>query len=263
MEGVVRHMRLANPRADIVMVYFINPFILGELQAGRIPLTVAAHARVAAHYGVTVIPLAQKVAADIQAGAYDWKTYGGTHPAPFGNRMCADLIETACNAAWATPPLALPTSYELPEPLDAASYFHGAFLPVEAVPPGKGWSWSEPAWNDIAGTLRTDFAGRNLLHTETPGAELHGFFSGTAIGAFMLAGPDSGTIEFSLDQGPFTTLETLHRYSEHLHYPRTVMFAGDLEPGPHRFVVRLKGQGALRILHLVANQTHLPSKEPP
>lgn len=68
------------------MIYFVNESILGKLQAGRIPLTLAAHARVAERYDVTVIPLAQRVAADITAGKYDWERFGGVHPAPGGDR---------------------------------------------------------------------------------------------------------------------------------------------------------------------------------
>lgn len=262
MEGIVRALRLANPRADIVMIYFINPFILEELTAGRTPPTIAAHARVAEHYGVTVIPLAQTVTADIQADSYDWQRFGGTHPAPFGNRICADLIEQACRSAWDRTPAVEPVAHPMPDPLDPGSYYHGGFLAVDTLTLGDGWAWSEPEWETIPGNLRADYADRSLLHTSMPEAELQGSFSGTTLGAFLLAGPDSGTLEARIDDGPYRPVETHHRHSANLHYPRTLLLAEDLDPGRHRFSLRLTGQGAIRILHLVANSPPQPESRP-
>ena len=58
MEGVVRHTRLHNPRADIVIIYFVNPGMLRKWQANDIPISVRAHEQVAEHYGVPAINLA-------------------------------------------------------------------------------------------------------------------------------------------------------------------------------------------------------------
>ena len=66
-------------------------------------------------------------------------------------------------------------------------------------------------------------------------------FVGTAVGAFVTAGPDAGQLEVQIDDGDWQTIETYHRFSKGLHYPRTVMFATDLDAGEH--VVRLKIAG--------------------
>jgi hypothetical protein len=85
-------------------------------------------------------------------------------------------------------------------------------------------------------------------------------FEGTAIGLFVLAGPDAGMVEYSIDGGPFESVDLYHRFSARLHYPRTVMLAADLKPGEHRLILRvgkdrnsLSQGNAIRILDFTAN----------
>lgn len=59
------------------------------------------------------------------------------------------------------------------------------------------------------------------------------------------------------DAGSFNLL---HRFSRGLHYPRTVVFAADLEEGEHEMTMRVSektrsatGGHAVRVLHFVAN----------
>ena len=83
-------------------------------------------------------------------------------------------------------------------------------------------------------------------------------FSGRAVGAYLLAGPDAGAVHVSVDGGEERVIDLYHRYSKGLHYPRTVMFASDLEPGEHTLKLRVapspkSGGAAVRILQFVAN----------
>ena len=85
-------------------------------------------------------------------------------------------------------------------------------------------------------------------------------FEGRAVGAYVLAGPDAGVLEVSIDGGEFKPANLYHHYSRGLHYPRTVMFATDLEPGKHSVKLRLArppGDGArgtaARILEFAVN----------
>ena len=96
----------------------------------------------------------------------------------------------------------------------------------------------------IGGGFRNTFAGRKLLSATAPGAECRLEFTGRAIGAYLLAGPDAGTVEASIDGGEFKPYDLYHRYSRGLHYPRTVMFATDLENGKHTLILRTSGRKA-------------------
>ena len=103
MEGILRHARRYNPFMDIVIVYFVNPEMVEKLREGKTPIPVAAHERVAKHYDVSAIYLAKEVAERITRGSLTWEEYGGTHPAPRGNALCAEMISRLLDSAWANP----------------------------------------------------------------------------------------------------------------------------------------------------------------
>ena len=262
MEGIVRHTRLHNPKADIVLTYFVNPGMLKLLQEGKTPVPIDAHEAVARHYQCSTIHLAREVAERIQAGKLTWKVYGGTHPKPAGNRICAAMIDALMAQAWKDPLRedAKPAPYPMPEPLDPLSYFRGRFLPLEDAKLKDGWTLGVPPWKTLKGGCRARFVDATMLSTTEPGSELTLAFAGTAVGAYVLAGPDAGLVETSIDGAAFRRVDLYHRFSRGLHYPRTVVFAADLAPGKHTLVLRLsirenpdsKGDAA-RILHFVAN----------
>ncbi len=264
MEGILRQARRLNPMIDLVVVYFVNPDMLEMLRKGREPLPMAAHEEVLKHYGVSTIHLAREVAQRIDAGTLTWKEFGGTHPKPPGNAICAEMISKLLSAKWKNPlpPDARRRAHPVPgKPLDANSYFDGRFVSPAKAGPAEGWTWHVPDWKAIPGGLRKDFQGLKLLCADQPGRETTLKFEGRAVGAYVLAGPDAGIAEASLDGGPFRNVDLYHPYSRGLHYPRTVMFEADLEPGPHTLRLRVgaeknpKSRGhAIRILQFAVNQ---------
>lgn len=259
MEGIVRQVRRHNPMADIVITYFVNPGMLAQLQAGKKPLPMAAHAAVAEHYQVSTIHLAQEVADRIAADKLTWKQFGGTHPAPAGNRICADLIDELLDRAWKGKLAedAQQQPHPLPNLLDPGSYVRGQFIPPKTAR-ADGWNLHVPPWEELPGGKRKRFLGKDLLCGTRPGQTLTLQFEGSAVGAYVLAGPDAGTVEVRVDEGEFRPVDLYHRFSKGLHYPRTVMFAVDLEPGKHTLELRISkqtasGGHAVRILQFVAN----------
>ena len=79
---------------------------------------------------------------------------------------------------------------------------------------------------------------RPLLHASFPAAPLNFEFSGTAIGAFVLAGPDAGSIRYVIDGKKRGKVDLYHpKYSKRLHYPRRVIFAITY-PGPHQIIIQ-------------------------
>ena len=261
MEGIVRRTRLHNPNADIVMTFFVNPGMLKLWQDGKTPIPAEAHARVAEHYGVTVNDLGKELAGQVNADKFSWKAFGGTHPGPAGNRLCANMIARLMDINWKGKPAAdRATPYPMPEPLDTRSYYRGRLLDPGGVKLSDGVEHKVPDWKALKGGFRKRFAGRELVCLGAPGAELTLSFNGTAIGAYVLAGPDAGVVDVSVDGKPAGSVNLLHRFSRGLHYPRTVMFAADLEDGEHEMTMRVsektssatKGH-AVRVLHFVAN----------
>ncbi len=273
MEGIVGQIKEHNPNADIVIVYFVNPGMLKLISEGKTPTSIAAHEKVAKHYILSVIHLAKEVADRIKAKTFTWKQYGGTHPAKAGNAVCAGMIESLFDRAWAKPLAADAKPQRKPWPtvtndtdevspwlLDAHSYVRGRFVDPAKAKIDAHWDWSIPNWKKIPGGFRSRFAKDKVLHAVQPGAALSVPFEGTAIGAYVLAGPDAGVVEVSIDGGEYKAVNLYHRFSRGLHYPRTVMFAAELKSGKHQMVLRIakssdarsKGH-AVRILQFVAN----------
>jgi hypothetical protein len=122
-----------------------------------------------------------------------------------------------------------------------------------------------PDWSQIGGNCRQRFAQDRLLCGDQPGAELTLSFEGTAIGAYILAGPDAGTVNVSIDGHPGKTVNLFHEFSRQLHYPRTVLFDADLKPGRHTLRLRISEEKdarsaghALRVLYFVQNAVSHP-----
>jgi hypothetical protein len=263
MEGIVRHLRQHNPCADIVITYFVNPGMVELYQQGKTPLSISSHATVADYYGVSTINLAREVTQQIAAGDLTWQKFGGTHPAPHGNAICAGMIDQLLSTAWSEP---LPadakkTPHHMPDRmLDARSYCRGRFVDLQLARADDHWKLRVPDWKALPGTCRRRFENETLLCGDRPGAELTLPFSGTAIGAYVLAGPDAGTVTASIDGGEPKTVDLYHHFSRNLHYPRTVMFDADLEEGEHTLRLRIaesknvdsRGH-AVRILKFAAN----------
>ena len=146
------------------------------------------------------------------------------------------------------------------ELLDTNSYVRGRLLPLDAANSLRGWTIQTPAWENLKGASRSRFSKSLLLCAEQPGDELSLAFEGTAVGAYVLAGPDAGIVETSIDGGPYHETNLFHRFSKGLHYPRTVMFDADLVPGAHTLHVRIAASKspdsvghAVRVLNFVAN----------
>ena len=77
-----------------------------------------------------------------------------------------------------------------------------------------------------------------MLVATAPGASLSFAFRGSTIGILGPAGPDAGQIEFSIDQGPYQTVDLFTRWSRGLHLPWSHVLASELEDREH--VLRLR-----------------------
>jgi hypothetical protein len=260
LEGIIRHARQINPNIDIVVTFFVNEGMLKTLQSGQTPLTIEAHETVAKHYEVSTINLAKEAAEEITAGKLTWKQYGGVHPAPYGNAIGARMIDELFSRAWAAPLAADAAlkAYPNPEPIDPLSYSNGRFIDPKEAQIKSGWTLGVPDWKSLPGSKRPRFTSIPMLYATEPGAEATLSFEGTAIGAYIVAGPDAGIVEASIDEGPATSVNLFHHFSAGLHYPRTVMLGTDLKPGKHTLKLRVspetKSSGhAARIIQFGVN----------
>lgn len=243
------------------MTFFLNESSMEKYNAGQTPLPVLAHSEVAERYQVSTINLAKTVTSRIAAGEFDWKKFGGVHPAPFGNRIAADMIADLFESKWGTPVQSPAAPHPLPElPLDERNYSKGRFVEVAELNLNDAWKVYVPDWAKIPGGKRERFTRQPIVEGVKAGSEMGLKFEGTAVGAYVLAGPDAGIVEASIDGGKPTRVDLFHKFSSGLHYPRTVMFGDALSEGTHTLTLKILGEknekssgNAFRALHFVVN----------
>jgi pimeloyl-ACP methyl ester carboxylesterase/lysophospholipase L1-like esterase len=264
MEGVIAQARKHNPMVDIVMTFFANENILDHLGENKNPPSIAAHSKVAEHYGVSVNHLAQELSDLINAGKMDWKKYGGVHPNEYGNTMCASMIANSLLDLWSKPlpGNAQPKPHPKVSPLDPFSYVNGRFLNFDQVDIDENWKKGVPIWkNENSGKVRSRFLGIPFIYANQAGAKLKIKFEGTAIGAYILTGPDSAIIRCTIDGKQSKEIDTLHRHSG-FNYPMTVMFFNELSDRPHVLELEIlenqkerirEGGESLRVIQFTGN----------
>ena len=258
MEGIVRHALAVNPAMDIVMLHFIHDPFIPILNEGKRPDVITNHEKVAEHYAISSIDLADEVAARMRAGELTWEEFGGTHPAPLGHRIYAATINRLFDQTdQALSTVQAPSNHALPSMLDEFSYSHGRFVDIREARKLKRFHVEEdwaPAAGDNAGT-RYGFVHVPMLVADDGGASFRLDFEGTAVGIFCVAGPHACTFRYRTDKGAWKTLDTRTEWSKGLYIPWVYMFEEELPAGKHRLEVKIvKGEDtACQIRNFVVN----------
>ncbi len=261
MEGVVRHVREANPLTDIIHMHFVMPPHMSDYNKGFVPMSIAQHEKVAVAYGNPSLNLALEVTDRIDAGEFTWdKDFKGLHPSAFGHQLYANSIARMLEDALTKPLANVATPHALSPMVDAQSYAKGRLGNITEAKIIKGFTL-EQAWKPVDGKgTRAGFVNVPALVGTEIGAEFEFSFDGTGCGLFIAVGPDAGRIEFSIDGGEYRKLETFTHWSAGLHLPWALILDDQLKPGKHTTQVRIaadhdpKGTGtALRVFHLLLN----------
>jgi lysophospholipase L1-like esterase len=238
LEGIIRQYFEANPTGDVISVQFVNPGILAKTQAGEETVSVAAHKTVARHYDVPIVDVGLALAREIAAGKMTWEAdYKDTHPNPTGYQFASDLIikVIADTVSGETP-----QTVTLPEPLDPLSYSGAVMVDPQVLSWLGGWKYDTVSPELLPlGSIRGDFTYFKALRSDGAGDYLYHTFSGTMLGAFVLAGPDAGILEVSIDGGDWAKVDLYHEHSKGLNYPRSVIFADGLTKSYHTAAIRV------------------------
>lgn len=241
MEGEVRQALVSNPNMDIIMQHFIYDPFISKLNKGVMPTVILNHEKVAEYYQIPSINQAQEISERMQSGEFDWQQFGGTHPAPLGQKYYAAAITSLFDRMWSVDysdirlkPHALPAS-----PLDQFSYFNGKLVSPQEAKVKKGWVYSRSWTPKEEGQLREKFQYVGILEALTPKAELIYKFSGHAIGIYCLAGPNAGMLEYSVDGAQFKTLDLYTQWSQRQYLPWVFMLETQLKDKMHQLTLRV------------------------
>ncbi len=258
LEGILRQLYRQNPAAAAVVMAFSDPDKNADYGAGKEPVEVAVHRKLAKHYGASFINLAREVYDRIKAGEFTWAyDFKDLHPSPFGQEIYFRTIKTLLQEQLATAHV----PKNLPTLINRFAYDHGRYHGVQEAVQLKGFrvvnGW-QPA--DRAGT-REGFVNIPILEGQQPGSTFELTFKGRGIGLAVLAGPDAGAIRYRIDDGPARTMSLYTQWSKHLHLPWYLMLNDELPPGKHRLQVELlteRNPGATgtacRIAHFLVNE---------
>ena len=259
MEGIVRQARLTDPTLDIVMMHFVDPAKMREIDQGRVPVVIKQHERVAERYGVASLDLASEVTARIAAGEFTWKDdFRDLHPSPFGQKLYAASIARLLDASWANPEPA-PSLRTVPAPVDPHCYQFGRMYHPDHARGGTRWR-VDRRWRPTDGKgTRRGFVNVPMVILDAPGDSVSFRFEGTACGIMVAAGPDAGVIESRVDGGAWKRTDLRTRWSGALHLPWTHVLHAELPKDTHMLDIRLvasgSGETAARIAWFLANAT--------
>jgi len=78
-----------------------------------------------------------------------------------------------------------------------------------------------------------------MLVAQKPGASLKLAFEGNAVGIFVVAGPDAGTIEYQVDGGNTGRRDLYTKWSRNLHLPWAQVLVAGLPVGKHELALTI------------------------
>ena len=263
MEGIIRRARLSHAAMDIVIMHFADPSHIADYREDSVPTVIQNHERIAAHYHVPTINLAQEVHDRLEAGQFDWaRDFVNLHPSPFGQRLYYWSIKRLLDRAWldCSERDTAVQAHAMPEPIDPQCYSGGAYVSIQETKALKGFHIDPACRAQNGGGFRAGFVDVPMLVGEAPGDSFEFAFAGQAVGLFVAAGPDAGIVDYRIDDGPKQQLDTFTNWSAGLNLPWVYVLDADLPPGDHTLSLSIsqkknglsKGH-ALRIRNLLVN----------
>lgn len=259
LEGVIRQARRANRFVDIVGLHFADPAHFASYQDGSTPPMIKAHEKVATHYSIPTLNLVLDIHKKIQRQKLDWaRDFQDVHPSPNGHRYYFQGIRQLLDTAWMSPVAANQLEHPLPEAVDPFSYDAGSLVAPDRIDIQQGFELVRK-WRprDQAG-VRDGFVDVDMMAGEHAGDKFTLRFEGRAVGFFLTAGPDAGSIEYRIDDGEWRRRETATKWSSGLHLPWLLLLETELESKEHSLELRIadsidKSRTTLRFRQLAIN----------
>jgi hypothetical protein len=240
MEGIVRHARAISPDIDIVQMHIAANWFLEGLDKGQLPGTVVVHEQVAEHYGNCSLHLYKEIYDRIAAGEFTWAQFSddSVHPNEFGSTVYADFIDGFLETMWSRAE-ETPMAYSVPAALTSDPWEHGALIAYGKASATHGFK-TVTDW-----TIDTNInfkAPVSFIASSSPGSTVTFSFRGTMVGLYEVAGPDSALVDYRIDSGPWTELDTAHdsMYGSDWYRLNGIVLSTSLSDGAHSITFRTK-----------------------
>jgi len=263
LEGVVRHMLVVNPNANIVLMAFTDPDKMADYHAGKIPVEVQVHAAIAKKYGLPFINLAKEITDRIDAKEFTWKDdFKDLHPSPFGQQLYFNSIKQLLDGEFKKPvPEFIETVMQQREPEDPFNYEEGYYADIHDATHLQHFAINE-SWQPADSTpTRKGFVNVPVLVSDTTGtASLDFPFTGRTIGIAVLSGPDAGFIKYSIDGGIEQEIDLHTQWSGSLYLPWYLILGDELSRENHNLRLQTGGphpgntKNVCRIVYFLVNK---------
>lgn len=224
-EGVLR--QLLRSGCDVVLVHPFCPEMRADMEAGRVPASVAEFERLASHYGISSVWVGLQGLREVRRGALTWEEWlpDNLHPEERGSRCYADAV-----IAFLAPLLSGDVSraavrVRLPRPRDAACWEHTTIVPLDAAECAGPWTLRN--WTTCPGLDR-------VLLARRAGASLRLSFRGRCLLVGFDFGCLSGEVRWRVDQGRWReTRRDRPEWAGDAGWLRPLLAADNLAPGRH------------------------------
>ncbi len=259
LEGIIRQAISANQFMDIVLMAFVDPDKIADYRAGKVPAEVKVHQEIAKMYHLPFINLAKEVTDRIDRGEFTWeKDFLDLHPSMFGQKLYANTITTLFSDDFVKPRQL--KAKKLVPPMDNLNYAYARYLNISNVDKLDKFNFINNWTPKDSVATREGFVHLPVLESFESGASFHLNFKGNVIGISVLSGPDSGTLEYSVDGKTYLPVDLYTQWSNTLYLPWFVVLADDLNSGQHELTVRASAKrnkkstgNAIRIISFMEN----------
>jgi lysophospholipase L1-like esterase len=235
MEGIVRQLRARYAQADILFVYTLVKGHLDAFKKGELPDRMQWHEKVAAHYNIPSVNMAQHAAAKVLAGelTIDEFAKDGVHPTDRGYALYLEALQpfvAQCKAEAEKP--AEPVKHPMPaQKLSPRCMDAAKMVPYEVFP-------REGAWKPGSDSPVDKFL--HVLAGDAPGAVVTLKFKGDSAGYYDTIGPDTGDLEVAVDGGEWKKKGNWDVFCKGYFRAHCRILAEDLDPAKeHEIKVRI------------------------
>ncbi len=233
MEGIVRHIRTADPTTEICFIYTLAQGMLPDFKLGKLPPAIFLHDVVAAHYRISAINVGAAAAEQINAGTLAWADFSKDtcHPTDAGYALYTDTL-TAFLAQQTLHISRRAVPYKLVAPLEPRCWSNGQMsLASSLTPAGKerlecracaiGRGWPDLVVSDDAAAEPLEFR-----------------FTGDTIGIGFVLGPDTGNLDYKVDTADWQPLRPFDVFAIDGQRLQSRILLDSLAAGAHKLYVR-------------------------
>lgn len=224
MEGIVRQLRTKTPsRPDILFVYTLVAGHLEDFKAGKLPPTMQYHEKIAAHYGIPSVVMAKHAADQILSGKMTMEAFAkdNVHPTDAGYALYLEALEPFFQQLQNTPASQQTVLNPLPKPLSPAPMENARLVSYDWAELDSGWlGWQLSISDRIP----------HVAVSDKPGATITLKFKGAQAGIYDIIGPDTGNLEYRIDNGEWKHKTNFDKYCLQYARPHATALERNLDP---------------------------------